>query len=83
VEHLQPEVMASEAENAESVNDVQVCHSQHHQQMVEAHMGRMLQGKKLSQLSYCSHMPDLQQLFIVKTSNLCQSCEILTHKPQN
>jgi hypothetical protein len=47
VEHLQPEVMASEAENAESLNDVQVCHSQHHQQMVEAHMGRMLQGKKL------------------------------------
>jgi hypothetical protein len=47
VEHLQPEVMAFEAENAESVNDVQVSHFQRHQQIVDTHMGRMLQGKKL------------------------------------
>jgi hypothetical protein len=47
VEHIQPEVMAFEADTAESVNDVQVSHFQRHQQIVEAHMGRMLQGKKL------------------------------------
>lgn len=47
VEHLQPEVMAFEAETAESVNDVQVSHFQRHQQIVDTHMGRMLQGKKL------------------------------------
>jgi hypothetical protein len=50
VEHLQPEVMAFETEPAESVNDVQVSHLQRHQQMVEAHTGRMSQGKKLLQL---------------------------------
>jgi hypothetical protein len=47
VEHLQPEVMAFEAASAESVNDVQVSHFQRHQQIVDAHMGRTLQGKKL------------------------------------
>lgn len=58
VEHLQPEVMAFEADSAESLNDVQVSHFQRHQQIVDAHMGRMLQGKKLLLLS----------LIIIKTS---------------
>ncbi|KDR19320.1 hypothetical protein L798_06116 [Zootermopsis nevadensis] len=42
--------MAFEAENAESVNDVQVSHLQRHQQMVEAHMGRMLQDQSVMHL---------------------------------
>jgi hypothetical protein len=48
VEHLQPEAMPFETEVAESANDVQVSHFQRHQQTVEAHMGRMLQGEKLA-----------------------------------
>jgi hypothetical protein len=43
--------MAFEAETAESVNDVQVSHFQRHQQIVDAHMGRMLQGKEVLLLS--------------------------------
>lgn len=54
VEHLQPEVMPFETEVAESVNDVQVSHLQRHQQTVEAHMGGMLQGKKLLLFLYLS-----------------------------
>jgi hypothetical protein len=54
VEHLQPEVMPFETEVAESVNDVQVSHLQRHQQTVEAHMGRMLQGKKPLLFPYLS-----------------------------
>lgn len=54
VEHLQPEVMPFETEVAESVNDVQVSHFQRHQQTVEAHMGGMLQGKKLLLSLYLS-----------------------------
>jgi hypothetical protein len=65
VEHLQPEEMAFEAETAESVNDVQVSHLQRHQQMVEAHMGRMLQGKKLLKLIYHNQIPALEHLFIM------------------
>jgi hypothetical protein len=53
VEHLQPEVMPFETEAA-SVNDVQVSHFQRHQQTVEAHMGRMLQGEKLLLFLYLS-----------------------------
>lgn len=88
MEHLQPEIMAFEAETAESVNDVQVSHLQRHQQMVEAHMGRMLQGMKLLQLIYCNHMPDLQHLFIMKISciqsvNWCKVSSILTHESEN
>lgn len=54
VEHLQPEVMPFDSEVAESVNDVQVSHFQRHQQTVEAHMGRMLQGEKLLFFHYLS-----------------------------
>jgi hypothetical protein len=54
VEHIQPEVMPFETEVAESVNDVQVSHFQHHQQTVEAQMGRMLQGAKLLLFLYLS-----------------------------
>jgi hypothetical protein len=54
VEHLQPEVMPFETEVAESVNDVQVSHFQRHQQTVEAHMGGILQGKKLLLFLYLS-----------------------------
>jgi len=54
VEHLQPEIMPFETEVAESVNDVQVSHFQRHQQTVEAHMGRMLQGEKLLLFLYLS-----------------------------
>ena len=54
VEHLQPEVMPFETEVAESLNDVQVSHFQRHQQTVEAHMGRMLQGEKLLLFLYLS-----------------------------
>jgi hypothetical protein len=65
VEHLQPEVMAFEAESAESVNDVQVSHFQRHQQIVDTHMGKMLQGKKLLLLSLSCY---LQSLVYMETS---------------
>jgi len=46
--------MPFETDVAESVNDVQVSHFQRHQQTVEAHMGRMLQGEKLLLFLYLS-----------------------------
>jgi hypothetical protein len=57
VEHLQPEVMPFETEVAESVNDIQVSHFRRHQQTVEAHMGRMLQGDTLLLFLYlCTNL---------------------------
>ncbi|XP_069677666.1 uncharacterized protein [Periplaneta americana] len=50
VEHIQPEVMAFEAESAESVNDVQVSHLLRHQQIVDTHTGRMLQDQSVVQM---------------------------------
>jgi hypothetical protein len=53
-------VMPFETEVAESVNDVQVSHFQRHQQTVEAHVGRILQGEELL-------------LFLCLSTNLAQS----------